>query len=312
MNRTLRTVVPLLLVAAAAGCERAPDGRRFYSLGTGGTGGVYYPLGGTLASRLTALDTLRTYTAEVTGGSVENIKRIAAGEMELGFVISTSAYEAYNGGEDFAEPFTSLRVVAPLHPNVTHVLVGATSPIEKIEELRGRRVSVGAPGSGTEQVARHILEAHGLDYRAIRPQYLSFSESVSALADGAIDAAIISAGYPASAVLEGLSTGRARLIPIDTAGQRILRDRYAYYSPASIPADAYPGMTGAIPTVAVLNWIVAREDLPDEVVRLVLDVLDREREQLRETVQIAGQINLSNLLAAPIPMHDAARGWLRR
>lgn len=312
MNRTLRVVVPLLLAAAVPGCEREQDGRRFYSIGTGGTGGVYYPLGGALASRLSALDTLRTYTAEVTGGSVENIKRIAAGEMELGFVISTSAYEAYHGGDDFVEPVASLRVVAPLHPNVTHVLVAATSPVQGIADLRGRRVSVGAPGSGTEQVARQLLEAYGLDYHAIRPQYLSFSESVSALADGAIDAAIISAGYPASAVLEGLSTGRARLIAIDTTGQRILRDRYAYYSPASIPADAYPGMTGAIATVAVLNWIVGRDDLPDEVVRLVLDVLDREREQLRHAVQIAGQINLSNLLAAPIPMHDAARNWLRR
>jgi hypothetical protein len=300
----------LAFVLALPACDRSRSADRYYSIGTGGTGGVYYPLGGALASRLSALDSVRGYTAEVTGGSVENIKRIANGEMELGFTVSTSAYEAYHGGQDFPEAITGLRIVAPVHPNVTHVLIGAASPVQSLRELRGRRISVGAPGSGTEQVARHVLEAYGLSYDDVQPRYLSFTESVSALADGAIDAAIISAGYPASAVLEALTTGRARLIPIDSAYGRILVDRYPYYTIDRIPADGYPGLKAGVTTVVVLNWIVARDDLPADVVRLLLDVLAREQDQLRRVVQIAGQIDPLSLRAAPIPLHDAARAWL--
>lgn len=309
----------VLLLAAAAlapawlsGCgagESGPD-KRFYSIGTGGTGGVYYPLGGAIAAKLTEHDSGRTYTAEVTSASGENVNRIMRGEMDLGFAISTTVYEAYHGGEGFDAPASRLRIVAPLYPNVTHVLVAAGSSITSLSELRGRRVSVGSGGSGTEQVARQLLEAYGIDYGQIQPRYLSFTESTSALADGAIDAAILSVGYPASAVLEALATGRARLLPIEAAAAADLAERYPYYSAGTIPAGTYPGQDAEVGTVAVLNWIVARDDLSPRVARAVLEVLQARRAELAQTVTIAGQVNLANLFAAPIPLHAEVRAWL--
>lgn len=304
--------VAIAAAALATACERVQSNtnNRSVSIGTAGTGGIYYPLGGVLASRLTARDTLRSYRAEVTGGSVENIKRIAADRMDLAFAIGTSVFEAYYGGRDFDQPVTDLRVVAPLYPNLTHVLVPTNSLVQSLAQLRGARVSVGPAGSGTEQVAQHMLEAVGLGYDDIAEQHLTFSESAAALAEGTIDAAILSVGYPTSAVLEVTGAGRARLLPIGEEVLRQLTRRYAYYSTGEIPAGAYPGVNAPIPTLSVLNWIVAREDLPDGVVVNLLDILRTESTTLRRTVDIAGQINLNNLYAAPIPLHPAARRWL--
>jgi TRAP transporter TAXI family solute receptor len=310
--RNLRTLtLPCMLALASAACAGGDGGgRSFMSLGTAGTGGLYYPIGGALASRLSVRDSARTYTAEVTGGSVENIQRLQNREMDLAFVIGTTMFEAYNGGTDFEQPQQWIRIIAPLYPNLTHVLVREGESITSVADLRGRRVSVGPGGSGTEQLARHVLEAYGLSYDDVDERFLSFTESASALADAAIDAAIITVGYPASAVLEATTTGRVRLLPIDSAHTQILADRYPYYSPGDIPAGTYPGQDSAVATFAVMNWVVARDDLPADVATNVLDILADELDQLRQAVEIAGQIRLTNLYAAPIPLHDAARAWL--
>jgi TRAP transporter TAXI family solute receptor len=311
-GRFLARAVLALTLMGLAGCtaDRAGSERRFLSIGTAGTGGLYYPIGGAFASLLSARDSGRTWTAEVTGGSVENIQRLMKGEIDLGFAIGTTVFEAYNGGRDFATPQTRLRVIAPLYANVTHVLVRENAGIASIADMRGRRVSVGAAGSGTEQVAAQLLELYGLTYDSIDERFLSFTESAAALGDGAIDAAILSVGYPASAVLEAMTTGRVRLLALDSAHVRTLTDQHAYYSAASIPAGAYPGQDRALPTFSVLNWIVARDDLEAVIVDYVLDTLFEDQDALRQAVDIAGQIRLTNMYAAPIPLHDAARDWL--
>jgi hypothetical protein len=283
------TAAALLSSLFVAGCGEGGGPRRFLSIGTGGTGGLYYPIGGALASRLSIRDSTRTYTAEVTGATV---------------------HEAFNGGQDFAAPVTRLRVVAPLYPNVTHVLVREGARITSIAEFGGKRVSVGAAGSGTEQVARHILEAAGLSYDVVNVQYLSFTESAAALADGALDAAILSVGFPASAVLEATTTGRVRLLPIGPELSAEVSRRYSYYIAGTIPAGAYPRHDEALPTIAVMNWMVGRDDLDADVVRSLLDILAEEKATLRQSVEIVDQIDLANLGSAPIPLHDAARAWL--
>ncbi len=311
-RRFLARATLALTLLGVAGCagDRAGSGRRFLSIGTAGTGGLYYPIGGAFASLLTARDSGRTWTAEVTGGSVENIQRLMNGEIDLGFAIGTTVYEAYNGGRDFTTAQTRLRVIAPLYANLTHVLVRQSAHIASIGDLRGRRVSVGAAGSGTEQVAAQLLEVYGLSYDSIDARFLSFTESAAALGDGAIDAAILSVGYPASAVLEAMTTGRVELLALDSAHVRTLTDQHAYYSTASIPAGSYPGQDRALPTFSVLNWIVARDDLEDQIADHVLDTLFEDVDALQQAIDIAGQILLTNLYAAPIPLHDAARAWL--
>ncbi|MEJ2187178.1 MAG: TRAP transporter fused permease subunit, partial [Gemmatimonadota bacterium] len=189
-----------------SGARRPSAPRQFLSIGTAGTGGIYYPLGGAIASRLSARDSVREFTAEVSGGSLENIQRITNGQIDLGFSTANTVYEAYMGGQDFAHPLKSLRIVAPLYPNVVQVLVRVGSGIRSMDQLRGRRVSVGSSGSGTEELSRQLLSAYGITYDDIDERFLSFTESAAALRDGAVDAAIFSVGYPASAVLEVTST----------------------------------------------------------------------------------------------------------
>jgi TRAP transporter TAXI family solute receptor len=301
----------LLLHTVSWGCGDAGGGR-FVSIGTGGTGGLYYVLGGAIARQLTAVDSTRQYTAQVTGGSVENVNRIREGQLDLGIAMAITARDAYAGEGDYTAPVTDLRIVAPFYPNVTHVLVTRGSRARSIADLRGQRVSVGSPGSGTEAEARQLLEAAGLTYDDIRPFYLSFSESAAALQDASIDAAIISAGYPAGAVLEATTTGDARLIPVEDAVFQALREDYPFYERSEIPAGVYRGVAEPVPTIRTRNWIVAREDLPGDVVEHLLDIFAERRASLEQVHAMARQIDIADLEHAPIPLHPAAQAWLAR
>jgi TRAP transporter TAXI family solute receptor len=311
MLRRLSSSSAVVVLGLLLACGGASTGnRQFLSIGTGGTGGIYYPIGGAIASRLSARDSTRQYTAEVTGGSVENVNRLREGQIDLGFGLAVTVYEAYHGGLDYDAPFRNLRVVAPLYANMIHVLVPRGSSVESIGELAGARISVGAAGSGTEQVARQILEAYGLSLDDVEARYLTFSESAASLRDGAIDAAIISVGYPAAAVLEATTTGGARLLPLDPDRIEALRSEYPYYSSGVIPQGSYPGVSRDIPTAAMMNWIVATEQLDSDVVETLLEVLRDDRRALGQVHEMAGQIDLAALAESPVPLHPQAERWL--
>jgi uncharacterized protein len=297
------------LVVSSA-CGEGGGGRQFLSIGTGGTGGAYYPIGGVLASRLSARDASRQYTAEVTGGSVENANRLRGGQIDLAFVLPLTLIEAYEGTGDYSTPGPNLRAVAPTYPNVTHVVVRGALPAQSVADLRGTRISVGAPGSGTEQLARQLLEVYGMTYDDVQVRYLSFTESASALGDGSIDAAIISVGYPAAAVLEATTTGSARLLGMEEANLQALIAAYPYYAPFTIPGGVYRGTDQPVRSAGLVNWIAARDDLPDDVVTALLDILADDREALERVHPIAAQIDLSMLSTAPIPLHDATVRWM--
>ena len=298
----------LVLLGVACGGEGA-GARRFLSIGTAGTGGIYYPLGGAMASLMSLADSTRTYTAEVTGGAVENINRIRAGQIDLAFSTANSIYEAYFGSPDFGDPMEDLRIVAPLYPNFTHILVSADSEARSVEDFRGLKVSVGAPGSGTEQMSRRVLEVHGLTYDDVDVRYLTFNESAGALKDRVIDAAIISVGYPAAAILEATTTGGVRLLPM--AGDRIqeLMDLYPYFAAGEIPAGVYPGVDETLQTAVLLNWVVAPERLANDVVMSVLHVLTEERDAIERVHNMARQIDLDFLQNPPIPLHRGTEQW---
>lgn len=301
--------------SSVAGAGSSTGGGRveeFMSLGTAGTAGIYYPLGGAIASRLSIADPVRQYTAEVSGGSVENVNRLASGQMDLAMSIASTAYEAQRGVGDFTRPISGLRAIAPLYANLTHILVPASSRARSVADFAGFRVSVGAAGSGTEQLARHLLEGYGLTYDDIEPRYLSFAESSSALRDGAIDAAIISVGYPAAAVLEASTTADMRLLPVDVAVLDAMLEQHPYYSADEIPAGAYPGVDETIPTLAVMNWVFSMESLDDDVVVTLLNIFADDRVSLEQVHDMARQIDLTRMARPPIPLHPAAERWLRQ
>ena len=301
----------LLLAAVSLGaCGEGAGPARFLSIGTGGTGGLYYPLGGGLAARLSASDSLRQYTAEVTGGSVENVNRVIAGQIDLAFSLAVTLYEAHHGEGDYQSPSPELRIIAPLYPNLVHVVLGRGAAVESFQNLRGMRVSVGPAGSGTEQTSRQLLEVHGLTYDDIEERFLSFNESSAALRDGALEAAIISVGYPAAAVLEATTSGGAKLLSLDETAVDRLIDRHPYYGRGEIPPGIYPGVETPVQTVAMNNWIIARADLADEVVVNLLNILRDDRDSLVRIHEMASHIDLANLGEAPILLHAAVERWL--
>lgn len=310
-NRIAQFVALLLLLLVPAACDSSGAGN-YMSIGTGGTGGVYYPFGGILASRLNAHLPDYQFTAEVTAASVENVRRLEQGQIDLGMSIAVTVREGYNGEGEFEEPFSTMRIVAPMWPNPLNLMVPANSGIRSVADLTGRRVSVGAPGSGTVTVARMVLEAYGMSFDDIDEQYLSFSESSAAIRDGAVDAAFLEVAFPASAVMEATTTGSARLL--DVAGPEIdaMIAQRPYFFPYVIPGGSYRGIDQDVQTIAELNWIVAREDLPDDVATAVLDILSDERQQLIEANSAVEQIDLENLRRAPIPLHPATEAWLER
>ena len=295
-----------VLVTTACSADGRPQ---FLSLGTAGTGGIYYPLGGAVASRLSLKATGRQVTAEVTGGSVENINRLRSGEMDLAFALPVTMWAAYNGEDPYEQPVSDLRILAPLYDNVSHVMVIPDPSLQDISDLRGKRVSVGPPGSGTEQIARDLLAVHGLTYDDVEVRYLSFAESAAALKDRAIEGALISVGYPASSVLDATTTGGIRLLPVAPEKVEELRRQHPYYAVGTIPADAYPGLEGPVPTLALTNWVVAMASLDDVVVTDLLDIFADERPQLANVHHQATQIDLARLDTAPIPVHPAVDAW---
>jgi hypothetical protein len=158
-------------------------------------------------------------------------------------------------------------------------------------------------------VSRQQLEAYGLGYDDVEERFLSFSESAAALRDGAIDAAVLSVGYPAGAVLEALTAGGIALLPIDASGLARLRERYPYYAAGAIPPGVYPRMGEPVATAAMINWIVGRADLDSAVVADLLNILGPERVSLVQSHEMARQIDLATLGDAPIPLHATTAAW---
>ena len=301
--------ITLVAIATTATCSDSRP-REFLSLGTAGTGGIYYPLGGAMAARLSVMDSLRQYTAEVSGGSVENVNRLRERQTDLAFATGNTVYEAATGGQDYEQAVAGLRILAPLYPNMTHIVVARGSTAGSLADLAGGTVSVGPPGSGTEQMSRQILEAHGLTYDEVTPRYLTFNESANALRDGALDAAIISVGYPAAAVLEATTTGGARLLPMAADRVEALREKYPYYIHGEIPPGTYPGTDEAVPTAGIMNWVIGMAELPGEVVGNVVRMLAEDRDELAQVHEMVLQIHMVSLLDAPIDLHAVTQAWV--
>jgi TRAP transporter TAXI family solute receptor len=154
------------------------------------------------------------------------------------------------------------------------------------------------------------LAAHGLTYEDLNPQYLSFAESSSALRDGAIDAAIISVGYPAAAVLEATTTSDMRLIGFSDQVLGEMYEEHPYYSEGLIPVGAYRGVEAPVKTLAVMNWVFALEGLSEDVVTTLLNIFENDRASLEQVHDMAKQIDLGNLSSAPIPLHPAVERWI--
>jgi TRAP transporter TAXI family solute receptor len=305
--------LPLVLGALALLAACSGKGTRFLSIATGGTGGVYYPYGGALARLITEKIPNTQVTAEVTGASVDNLKLIQLGKVDLALTLADTLAEAVSGTGPFKDTgaIGSVRTLAVLYTNYTHIVVRQGSGIRTVADLKGHTISVGAPGSGTELIADRVLRAAGVDPRAdITRHSLGVSESAGALKDGKVDAFFWSGGLPTAAIQDlaatpGLSIS---LLPSDDLVPVLQRDfGKDLYSVAVIPSGAYRGFDKDLGSVGVKNLLVASSQLDESLIHDIVRVLFENKAALVAAHPEARHLERpSSFDGVPAPYHPGA------
>jgi TRAP transporter TAXI family solute receptor len=280
------------------------------SIATGGTGGVYYPLGGGMANVISKYIPYAEATAEVTTASVDNCRLVGAGKAEMALIMADTGWDAYQGRAQFKEKVT-LRTLSVLYPNNMHIVTVEGKGIEKVADLKGKRVSTGAPGSGTEVMALRVIEAFGLDPdKDMTRDKLGVSESAGALKDRKIDAFFWVGGLPTAAVTDlGATPGiKMKLIGHVDALQK-MREKYGpLYVKGVIPAKTYPGQEVDVPITVVWNLLVCNEKMKGDVAYDIVKTLFDHKKELETVHREARWLSLEPQAggASPIPFHPGA------
>lgn len=282
----------------------------FMSVATGGTGGTYYPLGGALSNILNNAGKDYTATAQATGASVENVELVTKGDAEIAFIQNDVAYYAVNGTDTFeGNQKPSLKGICCLYPEIVQIVASDESGIESIEDLKGKRVAVGAPGSGVEVNVKQILDVHGITYDDLgKVDYLSFAEASDQIKSGQIDATFLTAAIPSSAITELATTHDVHLVPIAEDKANELIEKYPFYVHLNITPTEYKGQEGEVSVVAVQSMLVVDEKMSDEdaynITKLLFDNLD----VMKESHARGGDISLDKALdGMSIDLHPGAQ-----
>jgi TRAP transporter TAXI family solute receptor len=299
--------VALALAASPALAQQKPVR---LSIATGGTGGVYYPLGGGMAALLTKSIPGVEATAEVTSASVDNVKLVAAGKADIAFVLGDTAAEGFAGTGKFKEK-APIRAIAVLYANKGQWVTVEGTGVEKMQDLKGRRIATGAPGSGTEIIALRTLEAYGLDPdKDVKREKLSVAESGNALKDRKIDAFFWSGGVPTAAVTDlGATPGvKMKLIDHADAVPAMVKKYGALYVKGAIPAGSYPGQTRDAAVADVWNVLLVHEKMDEKLVYEVVKAVFEKKADLVAVHAEARNIDLAFQLqgGSPIPFHPGA------
>lgn len=313
----------VLILSLTVGCETkepgdketgSSDGKKNYiSIATGGPSGTYYPLGGAMAKVYNDNIEGVTANAQATGASVENIELVANGETEIAFIQNDITYYAYTGTEVFEgnEKVENIRGLAMIYPEMIQIIATKDSGIETVEDLKGKKVAIGAPGSGVEANVRQVLAAHGMDYDDLgKADYLSFNEAADQLKDKQIDAAFLTAGVPTSAVTEVSQTSDIVVVPISEEKINELVNEYPFYTEATIPKGTYKDQETDINTVAVMAMLVVPEDLDEDLAYNLTKYLFEEKQVIADTHSRGNDINLETALKGmPIEVHPGAQKY---
>jgi len=302
-------VAGLAALALSFGVTQAQQ--RTIAIGTGGTGGVYYPIGGGLANLLSKNLPGVQATAEVTGGSVDNLKLIGSGQSEIGFSMADAALDAFNGQDKFKSGKLAVRTLMVLYPNVMHVVTVEGTGINSVADLKGKRVSTGSGGSATEVMAFRVIEAAGLDRdKDMKRERLGVAESVNAIKDRKIDAFFWVGGLPTSAVTDLGATPGVKLKLIDHSDLAAkMNAKYGnLYSENTIKAGVYPGQDKPNKATAVWNILVTSDKMSDKDAYDIVKLMVEKKADLVAVHKEANSFSIENQVKAnsPIPWHPGA------
>ena len=307
MSRLIARACALLASLALTFAVQAQN----LSIATGGTGGVYYPMGGGIAAVLSKFVPGMQATAEVTGGSVDNLKLIGSGKPYIGFTMTDAGLDAYKGEEKFKGNKVPLRTLMILYPNRMHVVSVEGRGVNKIADLKGKRVSTGSPGSATEVMAFRVIEAAGLDKdHDMKRERLGAAESVNAIKDGKIDAFFWVGGLPTAAITDLANTPNTKIKMIDHADLvPAMNKKYGnLYVQDTIPKETYKGMDADNHQATVMNILVANESMDDKTAYNIVKAIFDHRDDIIAVHKEAANFKLENqkASASPIPFHPGA------
>ncbi len=320
MKRILLMFVAVLVLAACGGNgseEAEKNGESnledlFITIATGGTSGVYYPLGASIGTILE--DEIGAETSvQATQASVENVNLILNGQAELALITGDTAYQAYEGVGPFEDQGAQedLKAMASLYPNYLQVVTTEDSGIETFNDLKGKKVAVGAPNSGTELAAQVLFEGHGMSYDDITPDYLSFAEAVDQMKNGQVDAAILSSGIPNSGLMDLDTTHTIKLIPIEDEAMKELTEKYAYLIETVIPADSY-SVEEDVSAIEITNTMIVNQDLSEDEVYAITKAFFENLDVLSETHSVGEEIKLEKAAEGlSIPLHPGAEKYYK-
>jgi TRAP transporter TAXI family solute receptor len=295
---------------AAAGAATGAESINL-SIATGGTGGVYYPLGGGMANVLSKYVPGMQATAEVTGGSVANLQLIATGKPYIALSMTDAALDALKGEDKFKGKKVPVRTLMILYPNRMHVVSVEGTGVNTLADIKGKRVSTGSPGSATEVMAFRVIEAAGLDKdKDMRRERLGVAESVNALKDRKIDAFFWVGGLPTAAVTDLAATPGVKIKMIDHAQVvPAMNKKYGnLYVEDVIPRSTYPGMAADNKQATVMNILVANENLSNQAAYNIVKTIFEKRDELIAVHKEAENFKLENQkeAASPLPWHPGA------
>ncbi|HZH26941.1 MAG TPA: TAXI family TRAP transporter solute-binding subunit [Azospirillaceae bacterium] len=314
-----RTVLAAGAAAAAAIAMPAvvsAQSRLRLTIVTGGTGGVFYPYGGGLAKVLSEKVPNVQATAQVTGGSVDNVKLLHTGDADIGFATLDSAYDGFTGTAAYqSEGKQDVRVLAVLYDSFLHLVASGGAGVAGIPDLRGKRVSVGSVGSSTESIADRLLAAGGLDpMKDVGRDNLGVAESVGALKDGKVAAFFWIGGIPTAAVRDLATSGQPpiRFIPTDKELTKLEAQFPGLYRPFNLPKTAYAGMSEDVPGLGVPNVLLVSAKARDEMVTTVLNGIFGNLEEVHKIHPEARKLTLQAAAGkTAVPFHPAAEAFYK-
>ena len=303
LMRTLPKAAAASLLAIAL-----PASAQQLSIATGGTGGVYYPIGGGFAEMINEHIEGAQATAEVTGASVENMGLIMRGDADMALALADTVYQAYTGTDDFeGRQIENTRALASVYPNAVQLVTLADSDVESLSDLEGKRVSVGAPGSGTELNVRALLEANGMSYDDFTPQRLNFNETADAIRDGDIDAGFWSVGPPTSSIMNLATTRDIRVIGLSDEEVANAREEVEVFAPYQLQEGLYEGMDEAVQTIGIPNVLVVNADMDEELAYQLTQLLFEHTDELIAVHPAANDTTVEfTMESTPVPLHPGA------
>jgi hypothetical protein len=304
----------MLISGAVALSLAAPlSAGEFINILTGGTSGIYYPLGVSLSQIYSKAMPDAKATVQATKASIENLNLLQAGRGEAGISLGDSFSDAYKGDPDagFKAPLKKLRTISALYPNYIHFVATADSGIKSFADIKGKRISVGAPKSGTALNSKKILAAAGIKYEDFaKVEYLSYAESVELMKNRQLDVTLLSSGAGVAALRDLATSQKVVFLTIPTDIIQKIGD--PAYQEGIIPANTYEGQTTDVHTIAVQNFLVTREGVPTETVYKMTKSMFENLDQMVAAHAAAKAIKLENAIKSlPAPLHPGAEKYYK-